>query len=182
MVKGRVITMADEMRLGLQGKVRRVWAERGVQVVQKLQFVFEWAYLLLAVDPVKGTLFWDWIPDMKQASFIPVLTQWSAEIDCFVWDGAASHRGKEVGRLAFERLFQPAYSPEVNPVERIFAEVRRHTEGRIYETLDEKKAAAETYLSELSADPERVIKLAGWHWIQEALSALPESPFRPSSD
>ncbi len=50
------------MRLGLQGQLRRVWASRGVKVVQKLQFVFEWAYLLLAVDPLRGSLLWDWIP------------------------------------------------------------------------------------------------------------------------
>lgn len=176
MYKGRVIMMADEMRLGLQGKLRRVWASRGVKVKQKLQFVFEWAYLLLAVDPLKGTLLWDWIPDMRQASFLPVLSKW--KVDCLVWDGAASHRGKEVGQLEFERIFQPPYSPEVNPAERIFAEVRRHTEGRIYKTLDEKKAAAETYLKSLSAEPERVKQIAGWDWIRSALENLTESPYR----
>lgn len=87
--------------------------------------------------------------------------------------------GKDVGELDFERIFQPPYSPEVNPVERIFAEVRRHTEGRIYETLEEKKAAAESYLTALSAEPEQVKQLAGWEWIQTALENLKESPFRP---
>ena len=172
--------MADEMRLGLQGKVRRVWASRGVKVIQKLQFVFEWTYLLLAVDPLNGTLLWDWIPNMRQTAFLPVLSKWT--VDCLVWDGAASHRGNDVGELAFERIFQPPYSPEVNPVERIFAEVRRHTEGRLYDTLEDKKAAAEVYLKQLSEEPEKVKRIAGWHWIQDALNTLSESPFRPSSD
>ena len=170
--------MADEMRLGMQGKLRRVWASRGVKVIQKLQFVFEWAYLLLAVDPLDGTLLWDWIPNMQQVSFLPVLAKWS--VDCIVWDSAASHRGKQVGALPFERIFQPAYSPEVNPVERIFAEVRRHTEGRLYDSLDDKKAAAEAYLQRLSAEPDRVKQLAGWQWIQDALNSLLPSPFRVS--
>ena len=115
---------------------------------------------------------------MSQDSFLPALSNW--QVDCVIWDGAASHRGKKVGDLHFERVFQPPYSPEVNPVERIFEEVRRHIEGRIYDTLEAKKTAAETYLDALSANQERIKHLAGWQWIREALEALPESPFRSS--
>ena len=33
---------------------------------------------------------------------------------------------------------QPAYSPELNPAERVFEEVRRWVEGRVYESIEEK--------------------------------------------
>ena len=35
------------------------------------------------------------------------------------------------------------YSPELNPAERVFAEVRRWVEGRRYERIEAKKAAVE---------------------------------------
>lgn len=49
-----------------------------------------------------------------------------------VWDGLAMHRGRLVkdfiasqqGRIAIERL--PAYAPELNPVEYIWAHLKRH--------------------------------------------------------
>ncbi len=51
---------------------------------------------------------------------------------------------------------QPAYSPELNPAERVFEEVRWWVEVRIYESIDEQVEAAESYLSELESDPGRV--------------------------
>lgn len=160
------------MRLGLQGRVRRVWASRGVKVVQKVQFVFEWSYLLLGVNPVTGTLIWDWIDSMKQVDLLPAMQRWS--VDAVIWDGASSHRGQQVGKLPFARIFQPPYSPEVNPIERIFEELRRAVEGLIYATLDLKKQALEAELAQLAADPERVKCLVAWDWLCDALKSLPE--------
>ncbi len=38
---------------------------------------------------------------------------------------------------------------------------------------EKKKAAIEEVLQRLAADPERVKRLAGWRWIQEAIPQLP---------
>lgn len=162
---------ADEMRLGLQGRVRRVWASRGVKVVQKLQFVFEWVYLLLAVNPRSGELKWDWIARMRQEDLIPVLSRW--HLDGVIWDGASSHRGSQVAQLPLKRIFQPPYCPELNPVERIFEELRRAVEGLIYSSLQAKKQAVETELRQLAADPEQVKRLGGWGWLCAAFDGLP---------
>jgi hypothetical protein len=165
------IVEVDEMRLGVQGRVRRVWASRGVKVVQKVQFVFEWTYLVLGVNPLTGELVWDWIASMKQVDLLPALTTWL--VDAVIWDGASSHRGKQVSELPFRRIFQPAYSPELNPVERIFEELRRAVEGVIYPTLEAKKQAVECELRQLAADPQRVKNLVGWDWLCAALDNLP---------
>lgn len=171
--KSAEIVAVDELRLGLQGRVRRVWASRGVKVVQKVQFVFEWTYLLLGVNPSTGKLVWDWIDSMKQVDLLPALKTWS--VDAVIWDGASSHRGRQVGELPFTRIFQPAYSPELNPVERIFEELRRVVEGVIYATLETKQQAVEFELSQLAADPQRVKNLVGWDWLCAALANLPEN-------
>lgn len=173
--QGDRMVEVDEMRLGLQGQVRRVWASRGVKVVQKVQFVFEWTYLLLGVNPLSGDLTWDWVASMKQADLLPVLQTWPVE--GVIWDRASSHQGKQVAQLPLQRIFQPPYSPELNPAERIFEELRRVVEGYLYTTLEDKKQVVEAELIQLAADPERVKQLAGWDWICKALNGLPVSEY-----
>lgn len=63
----------------------------------------------------------------------------------------------------------PPDSPELNPAERVFEELRRVIEGTVYATLDDKVAAAEAELAKLDADLVRVQSLAGWAWITAAL-------------
>jgi hypothetical protein len=168
---GSRIRQVDEMRLGLQGQVRKVWASRGVKVVQKVQFVFEWTYLLLSVNPLTGELQWDWLASMRQEHLVPALKEWP--VDGVVWDQASSHRGTQTGELPIVRVYQPSYSPELNPVERVFQELRRKIEGRIYDSLAAKQEAVEQVLQELAADPERVKRLVGWAWICDAFESLP---------
>lgn len=160
----------DELRLGLRGVVRRVWAPRGVKIVQPLELRYEWRYLVLAVDGLAGTLQWAWSPNMKSASLAPVLQGWQeAGILGVVGDGASSHRSQPVKAVGLPLVIQPAASPELNPAERVFEEIRRRVEGRVYATLADKVAEVEAYLKELVATPERIRSLAGWAWIRQAL-------------
>ena len=70
------------------------------------------------------------------------------------------------------RVYQPPYSPELNPAERVFEEVRRWVEGRRYESIEAKKAAVEEVLRRLEAE-RKVSSLVVWHYIRRALNALP---------
>lgn len=171
MTQGEQVEFSDELRLGLHGRTRRVLAPTGVKIVQRLQVQYEWRYLLLAVAPLAGTIRWAWVDRMRQDALLPVLEAWQAR--CLVWDGAPSHRGKQVAALEGRRIALPAYAPELNPAERVFEEIRREVEGVVYESLAAKHAVAEAYLQQLARDPERVKQLCGWSWIDAALAALP---------
>ncbi len=162
---------SDEMRLGLRGQTRRVLAPKGAKVVQRLQLRYEWSYLVLAVSPLTGELRWEWIERMRQEHLRPVLERWNLEV--VVWDRAPSHRAKSLKELETARVFLPSYSPELDPAERVFEEVRRRVEGEVYESLRAKQREAESYLEELRSDPERVKNLCGWGWLREALESLP---------
>ncbi len=142
-----------------------------MKVVQPVQLEYRWRYLLLAVAPLTGTIRWAWIDRMRQEALLPVLHAW--EPACLVWDGAPSHRGKQVAALPIQRIPLPAYSPELNPAERLFEEIRARTEGVVYDSLDAKQQVAEAYLQELARDPERVKRLCAWRWICDALTDLP---------
>jgi hypothetical protein len=114
------VLLADELRLGLRGQVRRVLAPRGIDVTQRLQVKYEWAYLLLAVDPRAGTLRWCWLDRPRAAPIKEILADWA--LDAVVWDGAGSHRAKLLADLPTIRVRLPPYSPELNPAERVFEE------------------------------------------------------------
>lgn len=167
------IFWADEMRVGLIGETRRVWAPRGLKVEQKQEYVYEWSYLTLAVNGLSGDLYWSWTKDMKAASIAPVVKSWAEEgVEAVVWDGAKGHRGAAYEEVSVKRIFQPPYSPELNPAERVFEFLRERIEGRVYGTLHNKKAAVEAELAKLAADPERVKSLTGWSWIHQAVAGL----------
>ncbi len=177
LTRGSRIGFADELRLGLRGQVRRVLAPRGVKVVQRVQIEYRWAWLLLGVDPLAGTLRWRWLERFRQEHLAPVLGEWAAA--AVVWDGAGPHRGKTLRGLPGARVGLPPYAPELNPAERVFEEVRRRVEGRVYATLADKQAEAEALLEELAADPERVRGLCGWDWVVAAHDALPPARTAP---
>ena len=162
------------MRLGLRGTVRRVWGRRGVKVRQAVQFTYEWRYLFLAVDASAGRLHWCWLPNLTTpqiAGAVRGLGQ--TDLKGLVWDRGASHRTAAVRAVGLPLVELPPYSPELNPAERVFEELRRVVEGKIYATLDDKVAAVVAYLEWLEADPERVRSLTNWRWIAAALRALP---------
>ncbi|RME09360.1 MAG: hypothetical protein D6802_12300 [Ardenticatenia bacterium] len=161
------------MRIGLIGQVRRVWAPRGVKVVQKVEYRREWAYLNLAVNGVTGELHWGWTKSMKAEAIASIVQQWAEKgVEVVVWDRAPGHRGSAYQGITVKRIQQPAYSPELNPAERIFEYLRSKIEGEMYGTIAAKQAAVEAALRELAAAPHKVRSLAGWNWIRRSVAGL----------
>lgn len=99
--------------------------------------------------------------------------QQQTTLAALVWDGAPSHRDERVQALGLPLIGLPPDSPERNPAERFFQELRRAGEGEPYATLDDKVAAVERLLHQFDADPARVRSLCGWQWIDDAARALP---------
>lgn len=169
----RGIFWADEMRLGLIGTLRRVWAPRGVKVVQEREYSYAWAYLNLAVNGLTGELLWSWTKNMKAVSLASVVRDWALQdVEVLIWDGARGHRGAAYEDVAVARIFQPPYSPELNPAERVFEFLRERVEGLVYGSIAAKKAAVERELERLAAEPERVKRLTGWEWIRSSVAGL----------
>ncbi len=169
------IGFADELRLGLRGTTRRVWGRRGIKVRQRLQLTYEWRYLFAAVDGQSGRVWWNWIPSMTAEALWPTVAgvQEMAVLDGLVWDNAPIHRDADITDLDLALVGLPPYSPELNPAERLFEEIRRRVEGRVYATLDDKAADVQAFLEELDADRVRVQRLCGWDWINAAITILP---------
>lgn len=160
------------MRFGLWGQVRRRWGLRGVKIIQPKQIEFAWHYLVLAVDVIHLDLKWAWAQRMNQANLKPIFEQWA--LDTVIWDGASSHRGQDMGTLPMNQIFLPPYSPELNPAERIFEEVRREIEGFVYPSLQAKQDRIHQFLRRLRADKQRLASLVAWDWIADVFNQLPD--------
>ena len=171
MTQGALVLHVDELRLGLHGQVRRVWGVRGIKVVQRRQIVYRWRDLVLGVATQTGAVWWRGLDRLRQDQLKPVLADWRPT--AVVWDGSGAHHGKRLTDLPTRRVFLPPYSPERNPVERVFEELRRRVEGRVYDDLDAKQAVADAYLQTLAADPAQVRRLCDWDWLHATLDRLP---------
>lgn len=161
----------DEMRLGLHGQVRRVWAPVGEKVEQLLQIQYKWSHLVLAVCPSRGEVRWRWVPNLKGPTLAPIAAEWfgSRAPVVLVWDGAPGHRNHAVAATGVRRVLLPPYSPELDPAERVFRAIRPEVEGQVYATLEEKQAIVEAWLRNFGADPARVRSLTAWSWLLEQI-------------
>ena len=64
-------------------------------------------------------------------------------------------------------IFQPPYSPELNPIERIWSHIKQELSWEISENLDGLKEKVCAFIEEFST--EEIASIAGWDYILSAL-------------
>lgn len=157
------------MRFGTRTELGRRWTVSGYRPRGEQRIGYEYGYLSVAINPQTGDMKMLILPDMRVESFQAFIEEFQRNEDGEVWlitDGAASHRSRrlEIGeKLKLESL--PAYSPELNPVERFFKELRKALKNRVFDSYEEVEEAvikaAKPYLKE----KERVKRLTGYSWL-----------------
>ena len=84
-----------------------------------------------------------------------------------ILDGASSHRFQDLRvpqNMAIVRL--PPYSPELNPAERLWDDIReKEFANRVFDSLGAAMAQAATGLKRLEKSLEAFRSLTGWEWI-----------------
>jgi transposase len=94
-----------------------------------------------------------------------------------VLDGSGGHTSGRVSWPAgLERLPLPAYSPELNPVERLFAELRAALSHRVFESLAELERALTAALRRYRDDPPALRRLTGRQWWVEGVNNITPPP------
>jgi hypothetical protein len=122
----------DEARFGQQGTTTRVWAPRGTRPTAVKQTRYEWVYLYAAVEPSTGVSVALQAPLVNTQTMNVYLKMLSDELGpkdhaILIMDGAGWHKSR--GLTVPENitiLILPPYSPELNPVERLWAYLRSH--------------------------------------------------------
>jgi len=129
-----MIVFIDESGLSQRPHRCRTWAPRGHTPV--LQYHFNWKTL----SAMAGVTWWNFyfrlfpgaIKSPQVVEFLEHLMRHLPDKLLVVWDGAPTHRSRLVwdfvrqqhGRLWLE--FLPAYAPELNPVEYLWAHWKQH--------------------------------------------------------
>jgi transposase len=133
----------DEARLGLKPILRRVWAKRGQRPQAVVYPRYEWLWVYAAVHPASGPVFWAMLPYLNAEVMGLFLNEFvrseaAGKRIVMVMDQATAHRAKALKvpeRITIEAL--PAYSPELNPTERLWPLVKEGVANRAQESLDE---------------------------------------------
>lgn len=168
-----LVGFGDELRITLHGTLARVIVPPGLDVRQVCQGQRDGITLTLCVEGLYGTLSWLWTVGMQQEEILRGLQQWNADgFDAVVWDNASSHLAEAVHAWGMPLVQQPAYSPELNPAERVNEEIRRHLKGRTFRTLAEKVLVVENLLRRWKANPAFIQRLCGYYWIRECFALL----------
>ena len=138
---------------------------------------YKWTYLYAAVEPTTGESFCLYLPGMDNGclqSFLEEISEAYPENHLLVVvDGAPSHRSVQiVCPDNVELLRLPAYSPELDPVERWFQEFRRELSNKAFETVELLQEALGQALLPYWEEPARLRRLTGFSWWVEAVDAL----------
>jgi transposase len=121
----------DETRLGLHESVtRRRITARGVKPLQPMLPRYEYFWLYGAVDPSTGEALFFELPALDTPCFQAFLFEFSLAfpdtLNVLVLDGAPPHTAHALVIPENVLLFRlPPYSPELNPVERIWLDLRK---------------------------------------------------------
>lgn len=136
----------DERRVGLLPIVRRRITACGVQPIATVTHQFAYFYLYGAVEPTPGDSFCLELPWLNTATFQLWLDHFAGafpqSFNLLVLDNGAFHTTKTVQWPAnVAPVFLPPYSPELNPIERVWRDLKDKLADGVSQTLDELSAA-----------------------------------------
>jgi len=147
----------DEGRFGLMPVVGRRWGLKGVRSVSTVRPGYESFYVYSAVCPATGesvSLFLPWVNTEMMNIFLENLNVALAGRFCFlVLDQAGWHNSKGLQVPPnIELVFLPPYSPELNPVEKLWQWLKRHSlRNRFYQELEHVMDAVQVCIQEATA-------------------------------
>jgi transposase len=164
----RVLLM-DEARLGQQGTLTSVWAERGTRPVVERQNGRKSVWVFGAVEPLTGSSVSMVASKANAFSMREFLRGVSRELvrgdhAVLVLDGAGWHRSKELRWPAnVTPLFLPPYSPELNAIERLWLSMRQHHwSNRSYAAIGDIVLAAVQDLAKVDKATLRSVCRTDW--------------------
>ena len=147
-----------------------MWAERGSRPRAVRQTEYKWAYVFGAVDPLSGKSSALISPTVNTELMGDHLKMIAEEAGgdthvVLVLDGAGWHKAKALKVPAnMTLLFLPPYSPELMPMERVWAWMRSHDlSNRVFKDEAEIDQACAESWNKLT--PERLQSITATTWL-----------------
>lgn len=162
----------DEARFGLIGTLTRIFAERGSRPVQYRQTDYEWVYVFGCVCPATADTHACLMPLANTVVMNLYLENFSKHLsedvhaivvlDCAGWHCARNLRIPDNITL----LHLPAYSPELNPMELPWREMRqKKLSNRIITDVEDLDDAVSEAWLDITSQRESIKSLCFFPWI-----------------
>ncbi len=171
------IWVSDEARFGLQASLRRAWVTRGCRAHKNSSCRYDWQYVWGALQIGGGGSEFLYTNKADSEMSVAFLEQVSRRdpyaIHIMIWDGAGFHPKNMDARLPENVvvLRQPPYSPELNPVERLWDMLRDELCNRSWKSLDDLITAATKWLKNFWNQPDQIFSLVGNGWMRAQANA-----------
>ena len=168
------VWVEDEHRYGLISVIRRCWTIKGHRVTAPVQRKYKWGYVYAAADIVTANTEFLYTPTVSLEWSYEFLKQMVATdpegIHIIIWDQAGYHPTDPtvlVGELSESVRFLPlpAHSPELNPIEPLWDQVKCGVANDTWDTLDKIEVAITEVLEPFWQDVKKVWSLLGNTWL-----------------
>lgn len=167
------IWFQDEARVGQQGTLTRVWAERGSRPPAPRDRRYDWVYLFGAVCPARAKGAGLVLPYVNTQAMNLHLEEISRQVahgahavltlDGAGWHGARSLQVPDNISL----LRQPSYAPELNPVENVWQYLRQnYLANRVFSDYRAIVDACCNAWNALMQRPESLVSITTRDWAQ----------------
>ncbi len=114
----------------------------GVKPIAKISYTYENFYLYGAVEPITGESFFLEMPWLNSACFQIFLDEFAkvypASLNILVLDNGRFHQAKSLqipDNVVL--LFLPPYSPELNPIERLWQDIKAKLFQNVFASIEE---------------------------------------------
>ena len=162
----------DEHRVGLKPIIRKVWSPIGERPTAIVSHRYEWLYVYGFVKPLTGETLWYLIPRVNTKWLNLVYEHFARDVELsekkvlLIEDNAGWHRSQKVKTpegMTIEYL--PAYSPELQPAERLWTLVDEPLVNEYFETNDEIEEVLLNRCNILREMKEEIKNLTYYHWL-----------------
>lgn len=159
----------DETRMGLKSETGKVITATAVKPVVQLQWQRQNFFLYGVVEPLSGWHFTQEYSDLDTEDFQEFI------------DALSKQLGEDIAVIQLDRrragairwaknlipICQPAHSPELNPIERVWQFIKAQLKGERFATLQQFRERLAQVFEQIT--PERIISLSLYDFILEAL-------------
>ncbi len=168
----------DEARFGRVRQPARCWAPQKTRPTVPQQIIREYTYAYATLSPHDGAMDSFILPDMYADAMSLFLEEISSRYPddyiLMVMDGAPCHRAgilKIPDNIKLHHL--PPYSPQLNPVENLWGEIReKWFANSVFRSMEAVTDQLIDALNDFESDHIRITKLSQFPWIKKAISCF----------
>ncbi|MEG4330168.1 IS630 family transposase [Microcoleus sp. herbarium5] len=162
----------DESRFGLITMQGRMITLKGIKPVGKKQWKRGNFYVYGVVEPSTGEQYYQEFSQLNHNCFQEFLNGFSQKysdyFNLIIMDNGSFHKALLLDwHDHVMPIYLPAYSPELNPIERLWEHTKKDLKWENYSSLDKLKEQVDVIIKSLTN--EEVLSLCGWDYILEAI-------------